>query len=225
MWRRCVPASAGARSGSAPSGRPVLGPQLAELALERGDLIDQGGHVTLRRQPPEAEPGVERLVGLARQAALELEAERGHVHERVALHPRLGGGGQRPLDEVEGHAPQRSAHPIAFSRPAHSCSRRTNFWILPVDVRGSSPNSTAPGHLNFARCSRQNSSSSSSPASSPDLSSTNAFGRSPHFSSGIATTATSETAGCRTIACSTSMLEMFSPPEMMMSLERSRSST
>ena len=61
--------------------------------------------------------------------------------------------------------------------------------------------------------------------SSPFLSSTNAFGRSPHLSSGIATTAASSTDGCSDSTCSTSMLEMFSPPEMMMSLERSRSST
>jgi cytochrome P450 len=119
----------------------------------------------------------------------------------------------------------RQAQPIAFSRPAHSCSRRTNFWTFPVPVRGSSQNSTAAGHLNFARFSRQNAISSSSPTSSPDFSSTNAFGRSPHFSSGIATTAASDTASCRASACSTSMLEMFSPPEMMMSFERSRSST
>jgi hypothetical protein len=38
------------------------------------------------------------------------------------------------------------------------------------------------------------------------------------------TTAHSSTAGWAVIACSTSMLEMFSPPETMMSLPRSRSS-
>jgi hypothetical protein len=37
-------------------------------------------------------------------------------------------------------------------------------------------------------------------------------------------TAHSSTAGWATIACSTSMLEMFSPPETMMSLPRPRSS-
>ena len=53
---------------------------------------------------------------------------------------------------------------------------------------------------------------------------TNAFGRSPQCSSGTATTAHSRTAGWRATACSTSMVEMFSPPEMMMSFLRSRSS-
>ena len=56
------------------------------------------------------------------------------------------------------------------------------------------------------------------------LSVTNAFGRSPHLLVGIATTAHSSTAGCATTACSTSIVEMFSPPEMMMSFVRSRSS-
>src|SRR5215218_4060652 len=56
----------------------------------------------------------------------------------------------------------------------------------------------------------------------PCLSTTNALGRSPHFSSGMATTAASITAGWRDTACSTSMVEMFSPPEMMMTLFLSR---
>jgi hypothetical protein len=38
------------------------------------------------------------------------------------------------------------------------------------------------------------------------------------------TTATAATAGCLPIAVSTSMVEMFSPPETMMSFLRSRSS-
>ena len=53
---------------------------------------------------------------------------------------------------------------------------------------------------------------------------TNAQGLSPHFSSGRATTAASSTAGCRYSAPSTSIEEMFSPPEMMMSFERSLTS-
>ena len=51
----------------------------------------------------------------------------------------------------------------------------------------------------------------------PAASTTYALGRSPHFSSGIPTTATSNTAGCESRACSTSTVETFSPPEMMMS--------
>ena len=38
-------------------------------------------------------------------------------------------------------------------------------------------------------------------------------------------TATSETDGCAASACSTSIVAMFSPPEMITSLRRSRSST
>ena len=41
----------------------------------------------------------------------------------------------------------------------------------------------------------------------------------------MATTAHSSTAGCRATVCSTSMVEMFSPPEMITSFLRSRTST
>ena len=40
-----------------------------------------------------------------------------------------------------------SGYPIRFSWPCHSRSRSTNFWILPVAVLGSSPNSRCFGHL------------------------------------------------------------------------------
>ncbi len=55
----------------------------------------------------------------------------------------------------------------------------------------------------------------------PSLSSTNAQGTSPQRASGCATTATDITAGWRYKTSSTSIDEMFSPPEMMMSLLRS----
>src|SRR5712691_5412433 len=113
---------------------------------------------------------------------------------------------------------------IRFSRPFHSRSRRTNFWILPVDVFGRSPNSTKAGALKCAMFCLQNSITSLSVASAPGFNVTKALGRSPHFSSGTATTAHSRTAGCLATHCSTSMVEMFSPPEMMMSFLRTRSS-
>ena len=50
---------------------------------------------------------------------------------------------------------------------------------------------------------------------------TKAHGVSPHLSSCLATTAASMTLGCRYKTSSTSREDMFSPPEMMMSLERS----
>src|SRR5437667_5928182 len=113
---------------------------------------------------------------------------------------------------------------IRFARPFHSLSRRTNFWTLPVEVLGRSPNSTAAGHLKCAMCCLQKSMISRSLVWCPGLSVTNAFGRSPHFSSGTATTAHSITAGWRATHWSASMVEMFSPPEIMMSFLRSRSS-
>ena len=55
----------------------------------------------------------------------------------------------------------------------------------------------------------------------PALSSMNAHGVSPHFGSGCATTAASITAAWPCSTSSTSWEEMFSPPEMITSLERS----
>ena len=84
--------------------------------------------------------------------------------------------------------------------------------------------STAAGRMKPERWSLANARMSSGEACWPALSSTNALGRSPHFSSGVETTAAAATAGCRATAVSTSMVEMFSPPETMMSFLRSRSS-
>jgi len=50
---------------------------------------------------------------------------------------------------------------------------------------------------------------------------TNAFGISPQRSSGAGMTATSETASCSKRVSSSSIEEMFSPPETMMSFLRS----
>ena len=82
--------------------------------------------------------------------------------------------------------------------PAHSRSRSTNFWILPVEVFGRSPNSIAFGTLKPGRRVRQNATISSALAVAPGFKVTNAFGTSPHFGSGIATTAHSSTAACVT---------------------------
>ena len=61
--------------------------------------------------------------------------------------------------------------------------------------------------------------------SAPGFSSTKAQGTSPHFSSGLATTAQSSTASWAIRQLSTSTELTFSPPEMMMSLARSLIST
>jgi len=71
-------------------------------------------------------------------------------------------------------------------------------------------------------CSRQNSRSSSDVTLAPGFSSMKAHGVSPHLSSGCATTAALSTAGWRYSVSSTSIDEMFSPPDMMMSFDRSR---
>jgi acyl-CoA dehydrogenase len=103
-------------------------------------------------------------------------------------------------------------------------SRRTVFWILPVDVLGSSPNSKRLGTL--YRASRSLAYSVSAPASTSSFrSATKATGTSPQRSCGIPTTALSTTEGWLSSTCSTSTEAMFSPPEMMMSLLRSRIST
>src|SRR5262245_36633734 len=75
-------------------------------------------------------------------------------------------------------------------------SRSLNFWVLPVDVFGSSVNTTWRGHLNAARFLRHQAIRSSVVALWPGLSSTKAQGVSPHFSSSFATTAAAATAGC-----------------------------
>ena len=56
---------------------------------------------------------------------------------------------------------------------------------------------------------------------SPGFITMNAAGTSPHCASGADTTAHSSTAGCAAIARSTSIDEIFSPPQMMMSFLRS----
>ena len=113
----------------------------------------------------------------------------------------------------------------ARRRPAphrsRAASRSTNFWILPVDVLGSGPNTIVRGTLKRAMCSRHHATRSSAAALAPGFSATNAQGVSPHFGSGRATTAASITAGWRYRHSSTSSELMFSPPEMMMSFERS----
>src|SRR2546427_172893 len=184
----------------------VLGQRLLELLAVGADHVQQ-----------------ERVVHLAREAlggAALLQPRLEHADD-VRGARVLGADGLR---QRVGQLLLNGHQLIRFARPFHSLSRRTNFWTLPVEVLGRSPNSTAAGHLKCAMCWRQNSMTSASVAFIPGLRVTNAFGRSPHLSSGTATTAHSMTAGWRATACSTSMVEMFSPPEIMMSFLRSRSS-
>ena len=50
---------------------------------------------------------------------------------------------------IQAHLARSRCHtpPTCLSWPAHSRWRRTNFWILPVDVLGSGPKVIASGHL------------------------------------------------------------------------------
>src|SRR5262245_2448410 len=81
--------------------------------------------------------------------------------------------------------------------PAQYCSRRANFCTFPVAVLGkASTNSTVLGALKWAMWSRQNLMRSCALACWFGLSTTRAFGTSPHLVSGTPTTAASSTAGC-----------------------------
>ena len=92
---------------------------------------------------------------------------------------------------------------------------------MPVDVLGSSQNIILLGILKPAKVFLQNVVISSSLAFFSGTNSTKAHGTSPHFSSGLATTAASETEGCFTIVFSISIEEIFSPPEIITSLDLS----
>ena len=77
------------------------------------------------------------------------------------------------------------------------------------------------GILNPANVSLQKSINSLSVTSLSLTFSIKAAGTSPHFSSGFATTAAIDTAGCLDKVFSISMEEMFSPPEIIISLDLS----
>ena len=103
-------------------------------------------------------------------------------------------------------------------------SLNSNFFIFPVDVLGSSPITTNLGHLKFAKYFLQKLIISVWVVFFPSLSSTNAQGTSPHFSSGLDTTAAANILGFLYNVSSTSIEEIFSPPDMIMSFDLSLSS-
>src|SRR5207302_369406 len=116
-----------------------------------------------------------------------------HRRDAAVVGPRdRRGGGQCPRGV-------RTVHVCIYSIAAtdFACSRRMNFWILPVDVFGSAVKITLRGTLKRAICARQCSIISASVTLASGLVSTNAHGVSPHFGSGVATTAHASTAGCR----------------------------
>ena len=97
----------------------------------------------------------------------------------------------------------------------------SNFWIFPVEVFGNSQNAIFFGILKPANVSLQKSISSFSVVSLSFAFSIKAQGTSPHFSSGLATTAAIETLGCLAKVFSISIEDMFSPPEIIISFDLS----
>src|SRR5260370_6305840 len=97
--------------------------------------------------------------------------------------------------------------------------RRMNFWILPVEVFGIDPNTTAFGVLNPDIWLRQKAMISASVVCAPSFSSTNAQGTSPHLPSGFATTPANSTAGCFVRSSSHPHEAVVSPPGIIMSFE------
>ena len=92
---------------------------------------------------------------------------------------------------------------------------------MPVEVLGKSQKMTCFGTLKPANVSLQKSINSCSLTGLSFTISIKAHGTSPHFSSGLATTAAIETEGCFERVFSISIEEIFSPPEIMMSLDLS----
>ena len=149
MWcasvagRRCRTRRASRLGGSeGPSrDRPRPPPARRRPVRERGRC----GARTQRRQTPQRL----RLAGASSRRLL------------VAV----TGSSRRPQHRAgDPQSARRAVQWIRRSYPAHSFSRSTNFCTFPVEVFGNSRNSTASGHLKWARCSRQNAISSSSVA-------------------------------------------------------------
>ena len=90
-----------------------------------------------------------------------------------------------------------------------------------MDVFGSSQNSIFFGTLNLAKVSLQKSINSFSVTGLSLMDSINAQGTSPHFSSFLATTAAIDTEGCFANVFSISIDDIFSPPEIIISLDLS----
>src|SRR5438309_901980 len=130
--------------------------------------------------------GLKSLQHLARQ----------QVHLLRAVH-RERADGVALIAQQERLSGLRNGTHVSMALVDFAFSRSRNFWILPVEVFGSSPKTTARGALNLARWPRQNSMISISEALASGLSSTKAHGVSPHFASGFATTAAASTAGWR----------------------------
>ena len=90
-----------------------------------------------------------------------------------------------------------------------------------MDVFGNSQKITCLGTLNPAKVSLQKSINSFSVVGLSMTISIKAHGTSPHFSSGLATTAAMETDGCFESVFSISIEDIFSPHEIIISFDLS----
>ncbi|CAM5634386.1 hypothetical protein SPURM210S_01328 [Streptomyces purpurascens] len=108
--------------------------------------------------------------------------------------------------------------------PSAYCLRSTFLSNLPTLVFGTASMTVQRSgscHLAIWPSSARKARSVSKVAVAPSLRTTVARGRSPHFSSGTATTAASDTSGWAMSAFSRSTDEIHSPPDLMTSLARS----
>src|SRR5262245_2579289 len=202
---------------------PMRGLQLLEAPELPGHVVHAGLGRLRRLAGGQLEQGqIVVLLTEAQKDGAMLQVLVGDLHpQRLGVEvPGPSGVPHLEHDVTELAGLNHDVPPGAPSRRRAS-SRSVYFWTLPVAVVGSGPKTTVRGTAKWGRLSRQKRISSSSVAFASGRSCTKAQGVSPHFSSGRATTADIITAGCRFSAISTSILEMFSPPEMMMSLDRS----
>src|SRR3954465_358807 len=162
-----------------------------------------------------------RTYGAARGSTAyehESPALRGFRPSTTVLSPPSSadsGGGIRTRDlRVMSPTSYLAAPPrdVDFTSYQLKRSRRVFLENFPTDVFGtSSMNSTRSGTHHFATRSLRNSRSASASSSAPSSATTQASGRSPHFSSGTPMTAASTTWGWAMISFSRSTEEIHSP--------------
>src|SRR5262249_10846373 len=160
-----------------------------------------------------------RIAAAPHEHVGEVDPAGAHAHERLPV--RLGVGDVDDLERAVDLAQERGSHVFETGSCAN-WSRSAVLRNLPTLVFGiSSTNSKRSGSHHLANCGARYSRSSSAVAVAPSLTTTAASGRSDHFSSGIAITAASATAGCPISAFSSSTEEIHSPPDLITSFERS----
>jgi hypothetical protein len=134
-------------------------------ARRHGSRADEATALCARpgqgRRPDNGALAAQLLPGEPEGSRYRLQASAAHL---------VRGHGNSMPDPSGGAAPPRRRYSTAAADRASS--RSTCFWILPVEVFGSGPNTTLLGALKCARLARQCSISSASLACAPGLSST-----------------------------------------------------